>query len=224
MKNPILSPLRQSPLDGGSGVIESRLASIVPVRSIRKLSALDSLFLLLERRHAPFHVGALSLFRPPEGSPKDFVAQLVARLNRRPLAAAPFDRRLVTRNGLNYWESDPEFEIDQHFIHLALPSPAQLTDLPAMVSRIHSALLDRAYPLWRIYLIEGLDDGRVAIYSKIHHSVVDGVAAIRLMLKSMSPDPNTSAQMPPPWQVKALQGTRPGAQVSAKERLTQLMG
>ncbi len=72
-----------------------------------------------------------------------------------------------------------------------------------MVSRVHSTHLDRAYPLWRTYLVEGLEDGRIAVFSKIHHSLVDGVAALRVLMKTMSADRQESLTMPPPWERKA---------------------
>lgn len=169
---------------------------------MHKLSPLDMMFLLLERRHAPFHVGALCLYRPPEGASPDFAARLAERLKQSSQAASPFDQRLAGRIGLDFWEKDPNFDLAHHFVHLALPKPGRIRELLAMVSRVHSAHLDRAYPLWRTYLIEGLEDGRIATYSKIHHSMVDGVAGIRLMLKSMSPDILTSTEMPPPWALK----------------------
>lgn len=169
---------------------------------MRKLSPLDTMFLLLERRNAPFHVGALGLFRPPEGAPPDFAAKLAERLRQSTHAASPFDRRLAGHLGIDFWEEDANFDLGHHFVHLALPKPGRIRELLAMVSRVHSALLDRSYPLWRTYLIEGLEDGRIAVYTKIHHSVVDGIAGIRLMLKSMSPDALTSASMPPPWAIK----------------------
>jgi diacylglycerol O-acyltransferase len=166
---------------------------------MRKLSPLDTLFLFLERRHAPFHVGALSLFRPPEGAPPDFAAQLAQRLNQFTRAGRPFNQRLAGRLGMDIWVRDSDFDLSHHFVHLALPKPGRIRELLAMVSRVHSAHLDRAYPLWRTYLIEGLEDGRIATYTKVHHSVLDGVAGIRLMLKSMSADVVESVEMPPPW-------------------------
>lgn len=173
-----------------------------PEGSMHRLSPLDSMFLLLERRHTPFHVGALNLFRPPEGSPPDFAARLAERLRQSASAGPPFNRCLTGSIRTGFWGQDPNFELSHHFVHLALPKPGSFSDLQAMVSRLHSALLDRSYPLWRTYLIEGLEDGRIATYSKIHHSMVDGVAGIRLMLKSMSPDRLASLEMPPPWAMK----------------------
>jgi diacylglycerol O-acyltransferase len=192
---------------------------------MRRLSASDVAFLLLERRHQPFHVGALSLFRPPKGSAPDIGAQIAARLAQSTHAAPPFDRRLTRKLGISYWEDDDTFDLAHHFVHMSLPKPGRVRELLAMVSRVHSAHLDRAYPLWRTYLIEGLEDGRIATYSKIHHAVVDGVAGIRLMIKSMAPDRAESAQMPPPWEMKArrTRATMPMAAVGEVGAISGLL-
>ncbi|MFX8856383.1 wax ester/triacylglycerol synthase domain-containing protein, partial [Acinetobacter baumannii] len=89
---------------------------------------------------------------------------------------APFNQRLQSPIGIGAWVEDPEFDIDQHVIHIALPRPGRIRELLAMVSRMHSSHLDRAYPLWRLYVIEGLEGGRIATYSKVHHAVADGIA------------------------------------------------
>lgn len=174
---------------------------------MRRLSPTDVAFLLLERRHQPLHVGALSLFTPPAGSPPGFASKLATQLAVSSSVAPPFDRRPLSRLGVFYWEDDPHFDLAHHFVHMALPRPGRIRELLAMVSRVHSAHLDRAYPLWRVYLIEGLEDGRIATYMKIHHSVVDGVSGIRLFMKSMSDDALHSAGMPPPWEIGS--GHRP---------------
>jgi diacylglycerol O-acyltransferase len=169
---------------------------------MKPLSLIDNAFLLMEQRQQPLHVGALCLFTPPPDAPPDFALQLAERLRQSSEAAPPFNRRLVSRAGIKFWDESGDFELAQHFVHLALPRPGRIRELLAMVSRVHSAHLDRAYPLWRIYLIEGLEDGRIALYSKIHHALVDGVAGIRLLMKSMAPDPETSLAMPAPWEVR----------------------
>ncbi|MGQ0700502.1 MAG: WS/DGAT/MGAT family O-acyltransferase [Panacagrimonas sp.] len=174
---------------------------------MRRLSPTDVGFLLMERRHQPLHVGALALFRPPPGAPPDFAGRLAARLNQSQTAVPPFDRRPLSRLGVFYWEDDPHFDLAHHFVHMALPKPGRIRELLAMVSRVHSAHLDRAYPLWRVYLIEGLEDGRIATYMKIHHSLVDGVSGIRLLMKSMADSAEESAQMLPTWEVGS--GERP---------------
>lgn len=168
---------------------------------MKLLTPLDSAFFWLERRQQPFHVGALMLFEPPKDAPPDFIGNIARTMSAANTAAPPFNRRLVTKLGVGYWVEDNEFDMAQHFVHMALPAPGRIRELLQMVSRVHSAHLDRAYPLWRTYLIEGLDDGRFAMYSKIHHGLVDGVAGMRLMMKSMHSDALQSTRMTPPWQV-----------------------
>ncbi len=167
-----------------------------------RLSPIDAAFLLVEQRHMPLHVGGLMLFRPPEDAPADFGAQLAEHLRESTQVAPPFDRRPLRRFGTGFWETESDFDLAQHFVHLALPRPGRIRELLAMVSRVHSAHLDRAYPLWRMYLVEGLEDGRIAVYFKIHHAVVDGVAALRLFTKSMSTDREQSRAMPAPWGIR----------------------
>jgi diacylglycerol O-acyltransferase len=88
--------------------------------------------------------------------------------------------------GLWYWEEDTNFELDYHLRHLALPRPARIRELLSTVSRLHGNLLDRNRPLWEIYVIEGLPHGRFAVYTKIHHALVDGVTGAKMMAKGLS--------------------------------------
>ncbi len=171
---------------------------------MKKLGMIDDAFLRLESRRQPLHVGVLMLFEPPAGAPRDFAAQLAEKLRQSTKAAPPFNWRLVRRNGLHYWREDGDFDLAHHFVHLALPAPGRIRELLAMVSRLHGGHLDRAYPLWRIYLIEGIEDGRIAVYVKIHHAVVDGVAGIRLLVKSMATSVEESLRLPAFWEVETM--------------------
>ncbi len=164
---------------------------------MRRLTSLDSGFLFLEKRNQPLHVAFLTVLRPPPDAPQDFTRKMVERLCTYGVPLPPFNQRLERRLGAGYWVEDPEFDIHQHVVHLSLPQPGRIRDLLAMVSRMHASHLDRAYPLWRLYVIEGLEGGRIATYSKVHHAVADGVAGARLMLKSMSTDPEQV--LPPTW-------------------------
>ncbi|MGQ0698130.1 MAG: WS/DGAT/MGAT family O-acyltransferase [Panacagrimonas sp.] len=166
---------------------------------MKRLNGLDLGFISLEKRNQPLHVAYLNLLTPPPDAPPDFVQKLVERLRSYAAPLPPFNQRLESRLGAAYWVEDPEFDIDQHVIHLSLPKPGGIKQLLAMVSRMHASHLDRAYPLWRLYLIEGLEGGRIATYSKMHHAVADGIAGTRLMLKSMSADPEE--QLAPPWAI-----------------------
>lgn len=182
---------------------------------MKPLSLIDNAILFMERRTQPMHVGALCLLRPPPDAPPDFVSQLSERLRQSTAAVPPFNRRLVSRFGIRFWEESPDFDLAQHFVHLALPRPGRIRELLAMISRVHAAHLDRAYPLWRAYLIEGLEDGRIALYAKIHHAMADGVAGIRLLTLSMAADPDASRALPPPWEMCAPRKQRRSLPVPA---------
>lgn len=172
-----------------------------------KVGMIDDTFLWLESRRQPLHIGMLMLFEPPQDVPaSEFVMQLADRLRQSKGAAAPFNRRLVRQRGKHYWKEAEDFDITHHFVHIALPQPGRIRELLAMVSRIHCSHLDRAYPLWRLYLIEGLEDGRFAVYFKIHHSLIDGITGIRMLIKCMSTSPDESAKLLPPWEIPTKKG------------------
>lgn len=170
---------------------------------MHKLSLVDDTFLRLESRRQPLHIGMLMLYEPPADAPADFASQLAERLRQSTRAVPPFNQRLARKRGLHSWQEDDDFDLAQHFVHMSLPKPGRIRELLAVVSRVHSVHLDRAYPLWRMYLIEGIEDGRIAVYLKIHHSVVDGVGGIRMLMESMSTDRVASMSMPPPWEIGA---------------------
>ncbi len=143
------------------------------------------------------HVGGLQLYTPPAGAGDDFVQKLVEAWREHPHAQPPFDERVKFRLGHWFWEQDTEFELDYHLRHSALPRPGRVRELLSLVSRLHGTLMDRTRPLWECNVIEGLADGRVALYVKIHHAMMDGVAAMRLLQRTLSPDPK--AEAPPLW-------------------------
>jgi diacylglycerol O-acyltransferase len=165
---------------------------------MKALTPVDQLFLMLERRQQPMHVGGLQLFEFPEDAEEGYVQELAELLRAYNKPTGPFNKRLVTRFGQPYWDEDRQFDLDHHFRHEALPHPGRVRELLALVSAEHSALLDRERPLWEAHLIEGLQGRRFALYSKIHHSVVDGIAAMRLMVRSLSADPEERG-LPPVW-------------------------
>ncbi|WP_168224751.1 WS/DGAT/MGAT family O-acyltransferase [Rhodoferax aquaticus] len=149
------------------------------------LSPTDSAFMWMETRNQPMHVAGLNLYTPPANEP-GFVAELLAHWATHLKALPPFNMRPVLRMGLWYWEEDKHFEVDYHLRHLALPQPGRIRELLAIVSRLHGNLLDRNRPLWEAYVIEGLPGGRFATYIKIHHALVDGVTAAKMMAQALS--------------------------------------
>jgi diacylglycerol O-acyltransferase / wax synthase len=153
----------------------------------------DSMFLLAESREHPMHVGGLQLFELPDGAGPDYVSdfhrELLELADVRPL----FRRRPrfpVGTVGQFAWANDDQLDIEYHVRHSGLPRPGRVRELLELVSRLHGTLLDRHRPMWEFTVIEGLQGNRFATYSKIHHALLDGVSALRLLQNSLSEDPD----------------------------------
>lgn len=171
---------------------------------MRPLHPIDFIFLSLEKRQQPMHVGGLFLFQIPENAPAGFIQNLVADIrNSKSIPIPPFNNKL---NGL-FWDEDEEFDLDHHFRHIALPQPGRILELLTYISQEHSSLIDRAKPLWTCHIIEGIEGNRFAMYFKIHHAMVDGIAGMRLVEKSLSQDPNAKSIVPP-WCVEGPRAKR----------------
>ena len=171
---------------------------------MRPLHPIDFIFLSLEKRQQPMHVGGLFLFQIPENAPASFIQNLVADIrNSKSIPIPPFNNKL---NGL-FWDEDEEFDLDHHFRHIALPQPGRILELLTYISQEHSSLIDRAKPLWTCHIIEGIEGNRFAMYFKIHHAMVDGIAGMRLVEKSLSQDPNGKSIVPP-WCVEGPRAKR----------------
>lgn len=176
---------------------------------MKTLSPLDQMFLMLERRNQPMHVGSLMLFKPPPGARAEDIRAMVELMRRQEQPQPPFNLRLSRRLGLPFWAEDREFDLAHHFRHLALPRPGRILELLAMVSNMHSALLDREFPLWECSFIEGVHDGRFALYIKMHHAMIDGVGSMRLLESLMTPDSSVQG-MAPPWALRRPSPRRQG--------------
>ena len=170
---------------------------------MRQLTSLDAQFLALESARQTGHVGGLAVLDPstaPGGTLRGAVIQrlLVERLP----ALPPFRWKLAeVPLGLDfpYWIEDADFDLNFHVRELALPPPGSYNQLSEQVARIMGRPLDRARPLWELYLIHGLEKGRSAVLTKIHHSVIDGMSGAEIMglLLDLSPEGR-----PPPEAVK----------------------
>jgi WS/DGAT/MGAT family acyltransferase len=158
------------------------------------MSPTDSVFLLTETREHPMHVGGLQLFEPPDGAGPEFVREIYDALIANRDFQPTFRKRPAWVVGglanVAWAYDDPDdIDIDYHLRRSALPSPGRVRELLELTSRWHSTLLDRHRPLWEAHLVEGLNDGRFALYSKSHHSLIDGVSALKLMQRTLSTDP-----------------------------------
>ncbi|WP_198967715.1 WS/DGAT/MGAT family O-acyltransferase [Mycobacterium shottsii] len=153
----------------------------------------DSMFLFVESREHPMHVGGLSLFEPPEGAGPDFVRNFYEALVANDEFQPTFRKHPATIGGgiaRVAWAYDDDLDVDYHVRRSALPSPGRVRDLLELTSRLHTSLLDRHRPLWELHVVEGLSDGRFAMYAKMHHALIDGVSAAKLMQRTMSGDPS----------------------------------
>jgi WS/DGAT/MGAT family acyltransferase len=164
---------------------------------MRQLTSLDAQFLALENQRQTGHVGGLAIY-DGELTCKS-VRQLVQE--RLPLLP-PFRYRLAeVPFGLDYpyWIDDPDFDLDYHVREIALPRPGTDHQLGAQVARIHSRPLDRARPLWELYIIDGYHTGQVALLSKIHHAIIDGLSGAEIMgvLLDLSPEGREPPEVEP---------------------------
>src|SRR4030095_1590462 len=119
------------------------------------------------------------------------------------------------------WVDDPRFNLFYHVRHTSLPRPGEERQLKRLCGRILSQKLDHTKPLWEVWIIEGLADGRFALVSKVHHCMVDGISGVDLLTVLLTPSPTTAIEPAPPWQPRAAPG---GIELVAREawRPTQL--
>jgi WS/DGAT/MGAT family acyltransferase len=171
----------------------------MPQQHLDRLTALDASFLHQEGPQSHMHIGALAICEGPPPSLEELVAHVGGRLHlvpryRQRLAHTAFDR------GRPVWIDDPGFRIDFHVSHAALPSPGGDAELREMVARIFSTALDRTRPLWELWFVEGLADGRFALIFKSHHALIDGIAGVDLATVVFDLDPaGADRSAPPSW-------------------------
>ena len=150
---------------------------------MKHLSGLDSAFLYLETPETPMHVGGLNLYELPAGYSGDYFEDVKAHVASRLHLAPVFTRKLALvpfELASPVWIEDDDIDLDYHVRRIILPRPGTLAQLETYVGRLHSSLMDRSRPLWEFYVIEGLKDGRVGFYSKLHHAAIDGQAGVAL--------------------------------------------
>jgi WS/DGAT/MGAT family acyltransferase len=145
------------------------------------LSGMDASFLHLETPESPMHVGSLQLIDLPPGYSGDFAEDARKYLSGRLHLASVFVRKLAMMPfdlANPVWVDDDDLDLEHHIHHVIMPRPGTMAQLEKLVGRLHSSLLDRSRPLWEIHIIEGLQTGQVALYSKMHHAAIDGQAGV----------------------------------------------
>ena len=165
---------------------------------MQQLSAMDASFVYLETPHTPMHIGSVAIYDPstaPGGFVrfKDILRFIQARLSgarsfRQRLVRVPFDLDHP------YWVEDPEFDIEYHVRHIALPKPGDWRQLCIQAARLHSRPMDLTKPLWEFTIVEGLDNieglppGCFALVSKVHHAAIDGMSGVEMSAAVHSTD------------------------------------
>ncbi len=159
---------------------------------MERLSGLDASFLYLESPAMPLNVCSLIICDPKDApAPIDF--QSVMMLMEQRASQMPVFRQRLVEVPMNLyhpvWVDDPDFDLIHHVRHIALPGDGGPRELGEMVGRLSSGMLDRRYPLWEVWLIEGLAGGKFAVFGKFHHAAIDGVTGAGLMAQFFDLEP-----------------------------------
>ena len=175
---------------------------------MRRLNGVDAYFLYSETPTASNHTLKIGIYEPtqrPDGYSFDAMKQLMAaRLHLLP----PFRWRVVPSPlGLHHplFVEDPDFDLERHVFRIGVPAPGTLREMCEMVSQIASVPLDPRKPLWEVWILEGLEGGKVGFVAKAHHALADGVASAELLGHFFSAEPG--AEVPrddPPWRPEAI--------------------
>ena len=163
-----------------------------------RLSPLDASFLHIEDHVSHMHIASVAIFEGPPPPFGDIVAMVDAKLDlvpryRQKVRSVPFEL------GRPVWVDDPHFNIEYHLRHTALPAPGGESELRKLVGRVMAQQLDRSKPLWEIWVVEGLEDGRWAMLAKTHHALVDGVSGTDLLAVIMDLSPDAVRPEPSQW-------------------------
>jgi diacylglycerol O-acyltransferase / wax synthase len=176
----------------------------------RRLSPLDGSFLRLESPQSHMHVGFSAVFAAPSGRPRPSVEALRERAAGR-LHEVPWCRWRLDPAPLGLseprWVDDVRFDLGAHIVALTPPEDrVSYASFEALRSTVLSAPLDRSRPLWQIFLVPQLEDGRVGMVGKIHHALVDGLAALQIVSLILDPEPDVASHPPVAWQPQQPRG------------------
>jgi len=159
---------------------------------MERLKPMDAQFVDAENEdgHASFAIASVAVFEGPAPSYDEFCRFVEGRLPLMPICRRKL-REVPFRLGPPVWVDDPDFDLRYHIRHTALPAPGGNAQLSKLIARVMAQRLDRDFPLWEFWLVDGLTDGRWALISKVHHCMVDGIAGTDLyrVIFDLSPEP-----------------------------------
>lgn len=171
---------------------------------MKQLTGLDASFLWMESSSQFGHVNSLVVYERPDDPDFDPYQAFRAQFESRMHLVEPYRRRLVPVP-LNldrpYWINDPDFDLDFHLRHIAIPPPGNAEQLASQVARIIGRPCDRSRPLWEIYVLEGLENDDFAVLTKLHHATIDGASGVEalLLLNDLDPAGDTVATDDGSW-------------------------
>lgn len=182
---------------------------------MQQLSGLDASFLYLETGSAPMHIGSLAIYDQSSAPGGRVTFKEILNFFEQRLHKARAFRQRIARVPLSldhpYWIEDPDFDLEFHVRHIALPKPGDWRQLCIQTARIHARPLDRNKPLWEAYVIEGLDNvegvpkGSFALVVKVHHAAIDGVSAAEITSAIHDFSPDAEVEEPDePWEGERL--------------------
>ena len=173
--------------------------------SVEHMSPLDATFLHVEDGVTHMHIASTLVFEGPSPRYEDLLEMIAGKL---PLV--PRYRKVVRFVPLELarpvWVDDPHFHLEYHVRHTALPAPGGDEELRRLIGRLMGQQLDRNRPLWELWMVEGLGDGRWAIISKVHHSMVDGVSGTELLTVVLDVSPNPPPPVKDTWRPQPAPG------------------
>ena len=186
-----------------------------------RLTGLDASFLHMEREGAHMHVASTIIFEGPAPTHEEFRDHIASRLHLVPRFRQKL-RSVPLGQGRPVWIDDPYLNLEYHVRQTALPAPGSDEQLRNLAARIFSQQLDRSKPLWELWLVEGMADGRFAVIGKSHHALVDGVSGVDIttVLYDLDREPKRPPSSPPPWLARPEPTDSKLLGDALKERLT----
>ncbi|MCM8594502.1 wax ester/triacylglycerol synthase family O-acyltransferase [Accumulibacter sp.] len=188
-----------------------------------KLSLLDVAFFIAESQASPKHVGGLMICKRPSGSRAGFAEALYREFLTFTDVQPPFNRIIeFSLTSLPSWRESESVELAEHVhYHRLRRGHNGRPELYRLVSDLHQPMLDRSRPLWELHLIDGLSEGRFALYLKMHHACADGVTMMRWAAESLSRDAG-DLQLRPLWSIPHLAGALGGKRLHERIALSLL--